>query len=183
MSITASSRNLQVCFVVFPCAHGVVLLVRVRSVHSRAPWDSFGCVRCIPARHGDRRVRSRAFGPFPCSQGVVGLVQVRSVHSRTSLGSSGSFPCVQSISVRPGGDRIHSGAFSRLPDIFLVRLVHSCASWGASNLFAWVWFIAVHPGVRSCAFGPFPYAIGIVSPFLFTLGFAFGPFTRNLQVL
>ena len=39
------------------------------------------------------------------------LVCVRSVHSRSPWGSSGSFVFVRYIPVRPGGRRVHSGAF------------------------------------------------------------------------
>ena len=46
----------------FPCFLGVVLLVCVRSVHSRAPRVSLVCVRSIPLRPGGRQLRSCAFG-------------------------------------------------------------------------------------------------------------------------
>ena len=67
----------------FLCAHRVVVLVGAGSVHSRAPWGSYGCVRSIPARHGGRRFRS---GPFPRALFVVVFLWVLLVHSRAPLG-------------------------------------------------------------------------------------------------
>ena len=106
-------------FVLFACALRVVLFIRVRSFHSRAPIGS--------------RVLSYSFGPFlSCSLEYVRDILVhtrdRRVHSRARSGairSSGSFGCVRFIPVAhgvagfvpvrfvhsPGGRRVRSGAF------------------------------------------------------------------------
>ena len=74
-----------VAFCPFPCAVGLVVLVRVRSVHFCAPWGSSGSFGSIPARHGCRRVRSDALAPVIRALGVVGFLWVRLVHSRAPL--------------------------------------------------------------------------------------------------
>ena len=45
----------------FSCSMRGIGFVRVRLVHSIVPCGSFGCVRSIPVRPGDRRVRSVQF--------------------------------------------------------------------------------------------------------------------------
>ena len=132
----------------FASAVWVVVLIRVRSVHSLAPLGSsgsFGCVRSIPECPGSRRIRLGAFGPFPCALGVCGFVRVHSVHSRQLWKSSDSFGCVWSIRasalvvvvlvwVQPLFHRVVCGAFGPFwcahGVVVLVR-VHSRASWGS----------------------------------------------------
>ena len=113
-------------FAPLPYALGVV---RVRSVHSRAPWRSR---RSIPVH------------PRGCL-GVVGFVQVPSVYSRAPWRSSDLFGCFRPISVRPGSRRVRryipvrhrvrqvrSGAFASHPyalGLVRVRSVHSRAPW------------------------------------------------------
>ena len=72
LGVVGCGRSIPVCpwvrrvrscaFHLFRCAMGVVWFVRVRAVHSRAPWGSTGsfvCVRSITFRPGvrDRSVR------------------------------------------------------------------------------------------------------------------------------
>ena len=63
----------------FPCAVGDFGFFRVRSLHSRGSWGSFGYFRSIPVR---RWGRSDLFGPCPCSLEGVRFVRVLSVNSR-----------------------------------------------------------------------------------------------------
>ena len=48
-----------------------------------------------------------------------------SVHSRPPWGPSASFGCVRSIPVRPGGRRVHSGAFGQFPSPLWIVCVRS----------------------------------------------------------
>ena len=124
----------------FSCALAVVWFIRIRSVHSRAPWASLGSV-------GPVRFISL------CPRG-------RSVHSRAPKGSSVSFDCVRFITVRPvvvGFIRVRSvhspapwgssGSFGPFPcDVGVVGfirlcLVHSCAPWVSSVSLGFVWSI------------------------------------------
>ena len=157
LRVPGGLRLRSVTFVTFPCALGVVwcsasiplcpvarrvslcpvhsvrvvVFVRMRSVHSRAPSGSSGsivCVRSIPVRPVSLRFRSCVFGPFLFAVGFVqvllssgtfgyipvrtGCRRVRSVYSRASWGPSGS---VQSIPVHPGGCLLCLGAFGTFP--------------------------------------------------------------------
>ena len=101
IAVRRGGRGLCSCaFAPFSCTLGVV---RVRFVHSRAPWDSFGCVRSIPVRPGDH-----------------------TVHSRSPLVSSGSCRCVWSIPMLPRGPRVRLGAFSRFPCALVFAVWNRC---------------------------------------------------------
>ena len=157
----------------FPYALGLVELIQVRSVRSRAPWlstGSFWFVRCIPVRSWRRRVylgsfvsficvlgvvwfismrpwcrqfRSGAFGALQWALGVVGCVLVPSGHFRAPWGWSGSSRFFRSIPVRPSGRRVHSGVFN------IFRSVYSSASLGSYGVFLYVLGVAAFVRVRS----------------------------------
>ena len=160
-SIPVRPGGRSVAFGLFPCALRVLL-----------------CDRSVLVRPGGCRVDWCAFGPFPGDMGVVWFVRVPSVYSRASGVSSGSFVCFRFIPVRPGCHRVRSGAFGPFPCAWVsfryvrsipVRLVFvlvcSLAPWVSWGSFGCVWFIRMRPlvgRVSSCAFGPFPCALGVV---------------------
>ena len=102
---------------------------------------------------GSRRVHS---GAYPCALWVVGCVlsnpvRLRSRQVRMPGRSSGLFGWLLRIPVRPGGRRL--------------RTVHSSAHYGLSVSCVCDRSIPMRrPGVRgvpSCAFGPFPFPLGV----------------------
>ena len=106
------------------CSFGCVRSIPVRPEGRRVAMPSFGGVRSILLHRGGRRVRSCALAPFPCALRVDGFLR-----------------CVFSISVRPWGGRVTSGAFSQFLcalGVVLMRSVHSVtplkSSWSFLSL-------------------------------------------------
>ena len=174
-----------VCFRSIPICPGIVRFVRVRSVHSYAPWGVLVFVRVLSV---DSRAPCRSsclfwyFHPIPVRPGAHGVGWVQ-FHSPWV--SSGSLVCVQSIRLLPGDRRVRS---VRLPcalgvvGLVRFRSVNSRAPWGSSVWFVCVRSVSVHPGgrrVRWCAFGPFPNALGVVV----FCSVAFGLFPCALRVV
>ena len=154
----------------FPCALGVVALVRI---HSRALlWSSssFVCGRSIRVRHLCRRVRSGTFsGSIPVHSVGRQVGSGAIVHSSAPWWPSGSFGCVLSISVCHRCHRVRLGVFGPFLcapwfiGFVRVRSVHFRALLGSKCAFRCVRSFRVRSvgrRVRSDGLGLLPYALG-----------------------
>ena len=165
---------IRVPFASFRRALGFVRIIRVRLVHSCAPWmssSSFGFVEFIRTRPGSSRVHLCSLGSFGRgpAKGVLGFIRVRWVwslvsfdvlwvHSGATWGSSGSFRFVGFIRARPGGRCVRSGS--------LGSFMHGLGDIG---FIGFVWFTLAHlMGLRVHlgSVGLFWRADSVVGPFV-----------------